>query len=138
MLISFSVFISLFLIIFMWTPAHFWALALDISDDYKKVGIPMMPNIVGSKATRRQILIYAIITSFVAVLPFFVNMASVYYLIAVLLLNFIFIFLSCKLYYTDTIKLQKELAKKLFIYSIFYLFLIFAILLIEAIVKSFI
>jgi protoheme IX farnesyltransferase len=130
--------IILFLIIFMWTPAHFWALALDISDDYKKVGIPMMPNIVGSKATRRQILIYAIITSFVAVLPFFVNMASVYYLIAVLLLNFIFSFLSCKLYYTDTIKLQKELAKKLFIYSIFYLFLIFAILLIEAIVKSFI
>jgi heme O synthase-like polyprenyltransferase len=53
-----------------------------------------------------------------------------------LLLDFIFIFLSCKLYYTDTIELQKKLAKKLFIYSIFYLFLIFAILLIEAIVKS--
>ncbi|MFQ3360913.1 MAG: heme o synthase [Alphaproteobacteria bacterium] len=128
--------IILFLIIFMWTPAHFWALALDISDDYKKVGIPMMPNTAGSKSTRRQILVYAIITSFVALSPFFVNMASVYYLISILLLDFIFIFLSCKLYYTDTIELQKKLAKKLFIYSIFYLFLIFAILLIEAIVKS--
>lgn len=130
--------IILFLIIFMWTPAHFWALALDISDDYKKAGIPMMPNVVGSKSTRRQILIYAIITSFVALLPFFVGMASLYYLIPILLLDFIFILLSFKLYYSDAIESQKKLAKKLFIYSIFYLFLIFAILLIESLIKNFI
>jgi len=121
----------LFLIIFLWTPPHFWALALFKVGDYAAAGIPMMPNVAGPASTRRQILAYALLLAPVGVLPWLFGFASGYYGIASAVLGVGFIWHSWKVLAAS----EKELksAKALFAYSIFYLFAIFAALLADTI-----
>tara|TARA_B100001121_G_C18689351_1_gene622278 strand:- start:1612 stop:2517 length:906 start_codon:yes stop_codon:yes gene_type:complete len=123
--------ILLFFIIFFWTPPHFWALAILTSSEYEKASIPMMPNISGNKYTIRQIFLYSIIMSGSALIPFYLNMVSMVYILPVCFLNFLFIGISFQLFITKEIDEIKRYAKRLFIYSILYLFLVFTFFLID-------
>lgn len=123
--------IILFLIIFMWTPPHFWALALFKSDDYKRAGIPMMPVVSGMAETRKQILIYSILLAPIGVLPAILGFASFAYGVAASALGLGFVILAARVYrMTDHDKAMLP-AKRLFGFSILYLFLLFAMLLVE-------
>lgn len=123
--------ILLFLIIFLWTPPHFWALAIVTSDEYEKANIPMMPNVMGNKVTINRILVYSIIMSFTAISPYFIDMVSIIYLIPVSILSLTFVFLAAQLYVSKNDKSIKNHSKKLFIYSIYYLFMVFVIFLVD-------
>ena len=125
----------LFLIIFLWTPSHFWALSLYKSGDYKKAKIPMLPIISGVKTTKINILVYALIMSPAVVAPYFFNFASLFYLIFSSIMTVYYIYLCFKLYSSKKAKVSNKIARKIFIYSIFYLFFIFLILLIDNILK---
>ena len=125
----------LFLIIFLWTPSHFWALSLYKSGDYKKAKIPMLPIISGAKTTKINILVYALIMSPAVIAPYFFNFASLFYLIASSIMTVYYIYLCFKLYSSKIAKVSNKIARKIFIYSIFYLFFIFLILLIDNILK---
>jgi protoheme IX farnesyltransferase len=115
----------LFLIIFAWTPPHFWALALYRRKEYAKVGIPMLPVTHGEAFTRLHLLLYTIMLVAATLLPFAVGMSGWIYFISALLLDGVFLYFALKLYrsYSDA------LAKKTFSYSILYLSLLFAALL---------
>ena len=125
----------LFLIIFLWTPSHFWALSLYKSGDYKKAKIPMLPIISGTKTTKINILVYALIMSPAVLAPYFFNFASTIYLIITSIMTTYYIYLCFKLYSSKIAKVSNQIARKIFIYSIFYLFFIFLILLIDNILK---
>ena len=125
----------LFLIIFLWTPSHFWALSLYKSGDYKKAKIPMLPIISGAKTTKINILAYALIMSPVVIAPYFLNFASTFYLILSSLMTIYYIYLCFKLYRCKIVKVSNKIARKIFLYSIFYLFFIFLILLIDNMLK---
>jgi protoheme IX farnesyltransferase len=113
---------SLFAIIFIWTPPHSWALALYRSDDYKNCNIPMMPVIKGVLYTKKQIMFYSILMFFISLWPYFLNISSHLYLITAIISGLIFLYYAVNLF-TDIE--QNQVAKKLFWYSIFYLFIIF-------------
>ncbi|MDH5600381.1 MAG: heme o synthase [Gammaproteobacteria bacterium] len=117
----------LFLIIFTWTPPHFWALAIHRKDEYAKVKVPMLPVTHGVKHTARQVLLYTIIMSGVTIMPFVTEMSGIVYLIGALILNAIF------LYYAIKMQSGKDpsIPMKTFGYSIIYLMLLFALLLID-------
>ena len=117
----------LFAIIFIWTPPHFWALALVKNDDYKAANIPMLPVVAGSLETRRQIVIYAVLLAPLAVVPSFIGMASVGYGVIAAITGLLFVALSLKLFNTGDYKH----AMQLFAYSILYLFLLFLGLIID-------
>ena len=112
----------LFLIIFLWTPPHFWSLALKSNGDYKLAKIPMFPVVFGRAVTLRYILIYTVLLVVVSTLPFFLDMVSVYYFVFALFLGAIFIYCAVRMFSDDTYYL------KTFKYSIFYLFLLFLLL----------
>jgi protoheme IX farnesyltransferase len=126
--------VVLFLIIFMWTPPHFWALALFVKTDYAKVGIPMMPVVAGEKATRRQIFAYSLLllplTLYPAMVPAAQGGAGRIYGGAALVLSGVFLALACRVGWRertgedDTMKPEKQL----FAYSVLYLFVLFAAL----------
>ena len=120
--------IVLFLIIFLWTPAHFWALALFKMRDYGAVGVPMLPNVSGEKVTKDQILIYAVLTAAVGVAPTFLGFASPVYGVLSGLLGAVFVWYAvlCRRMPDGDAKMLP--AKKLFGYSILYLFAIFSCL----------
>ena len=126
--------IILFLIIFIWTPSHFWALSLYKSDDYKKAKIPMLPIISGIKTTKLNILIYAIILFPVSISPFFFKFSGEVYLIISTFLSGYYVFISYQLFKAKSLRNEKKLATKLFAYSILYLFLIFTSVLIDKII----
>ncbi len=113
---------SLFAIIFIWTPPHSWALALYRSADYKNCNIPMMPVIKGVLYTKKQIMLYSILMFFISLWPYFLNISSHLYLITAIISGLIFLYYVVNLF-ADTE--QNHVAKKLFWYSIFYLFIIF-------------
>lgn len=117
----------LFLIIFTWTPPHFWALAIHRRDEYAKVDVPMLPVTHGVEYTRRQVLLYTIIMCAVTLMPFAIRMSGVVYLVGVIILNGIF------LYYAIKMQSGKDpsIPMKTFGYSIVYLMLLFALLLID-------
>ena len=117
----------LVLIIFIWTPPHFWALALYRNKDYEKSGLPMLPVTHGANFTRLHILLYSFALFGTTLLPFAVRMSGWLYLIAAVALGLRFVWLSWRLYknYSD------ELARYLFKFSILYLALLFASLLID-------
>ncbi len=117
----------LFLIIFAWTPPHFWALALYRTEDYAKAGVPMLPVTHGKPYTRLQVLLYTLILFAVSLLPFVVRMSGWLYLAAALLLGGVFLAYAVRIYraYSDA------LAQKTFRYSILYLALLFAALLVD-------
>ena len=125
----------LFLIIFLWTPSHFWALSLYKSGDYKKAKIPMLPIISGVKTTKINILVYALIMSPAIIAPYFFNFASIFYLIVSSVMTTYYVYLCFNLYKSQIAKVSNKIARKVFIYSIFYLFSIFLILLIDNILK---
>ncbi len=122
----------LFLIIFVWTPPHFWALALYRVDDYKRTGLPMLPVTHGSKFTRLQILLYASLLFPVALAPVLVGMSSYIYLVVSSVATIYFIILCWKLY----IEYSERTARYVFRYSIYYLSLVFAGLIIDKLVTQ--
>ena len=113
--------ILLFAIIFIWTPPHFWALALVKNGDYKAAGIPMLPVVAGEDETRKQILIYALLLAPLAVIPSFIGMASWVYGGFATVAGAIFVALSWRIWSSKS----NLLAMRLFAYSIVYLFLVF-------------
>ncbi|QQV74949.1 Protoheme IX farnesyltransferase [Rickettsia tillamookensis] len=117
--------ITLFLIIFIWTPPHSWALALFCNDDYKNCKVPMMPAVKGNLYTKKQILIYSILLFIVSLMPFFIGMNNFIYLIISGILGLIFLYYSGSLFYDTP---DNKQAKRFFAYSIFYLFFIFLLL----------
>ena len=111
----------LVLIIFVWTPPHFWALAIYRKEEYAKESIPMMPVTHGVAFTKLQIVLYTIILFIVSVLPYVVLMSGIIYLVSALVLSTIFLYYSVNLFYSD----DDQDAMNTFQYSIYYIFLIF-------------
>lgn len=127
----------LFAIIFFWTPPHFWALALFVKSDYAKVGIPMMPVVAGERATRRQILAYSILLVPVAAAPWIIGSSGAIYGVTSLALSIAFLALSVPVAFRDAAAgdtMRPE--KRLFAYSILYLFALFAVLVVDAVVRQ--
>jgi len=117
----------LFLIIFAWTPPHFWALAIARRDDYAKVGIPMLPVVYGIEFTRLHILLYTIILLLVTLLPYLTNMSHGIYLVSAIVLGAAFMSYAWRLMFRPT----QQLPMKTFGFSITYLSLLFAMLLLD-------
>ena len=129
--------VLLFLIIFMWTPPHFWALALFVKTDYANVGIPMMPVVRGETSTRRQIFAYAVLLVPVAAAPWFIGGTAYVYGVASLALSLAFLALSVPVAFrqtgaNDTMKPEK----RLFAFSIIYLFALFAALVADRVMAN--
>ena len=123
--------ISLFLIIFLWTPSHFWALSLYKADDYKKAKIPMMPLTNGIEKTKIYIFIYSLLMLPVIILPYAINFSGLVYLIPAMMLTIYYNFMCYDLYKHKKNKFVLKKAKKVFGYSILYLFLIFVLFLVD-------
>ena len=117
----------LFLIIFAWTPPHFWALALYRKLEYAKAGVPMLPVTHGDKFTRLHVLLYTVILTAVTLMPFVTRMSGAIYLASALILDAVFLWYAVRIYmaYSD------RLARRTFRYSIFYLAALFAVLLFD-------
>jgi protoheme IX farnesyltransferase len=117
----------LFLIIFAWTPPHFWALALYRKHEYAKAGVPMLPVTHGDKFTRLHVLLYTVILVAVTLLPYATRMSGLVYVAAAVALGAVFLYYAVKIYvaYSD------HLARQTFRYSIFYLTVLFAALLVD-------
>ncbi|AMO72683.1 heme o synthase [Sphingorhabdus sp. M41] len=117
----------LFAIIFFWTPPHFWALALFMNSDYSKAGVPMMPVVAGRQSTRLQIFGYSLILAAIAIAPFALGLAGVIYGTAAIILSLIFCVLSWRVSRSTTTRPDEMTAeKRLFKFSILYLFSLFA------------
>tara|TARA_Y100001970_G_scaffold289214_1_gene418840 strand:+ start:5319 stop:6125 length:807 start_codon:yes stop_codon:yes gene_type:complete len=127
--------IILFLIIFFWTPSHFWALSLYKAGDYKIAKIPMLPIIAGIKKTKLNIFIYALLMLPVVLAPYFFDLASLFYLTISLVMTSYYVYLCYKLLKEENLKASNVIARKIFIYSIFYLFFIFLVLLFDNLMK---
>ncbi len=112
--------IILFLLIFIWTPPHFWALSLFSENDYGKVGLPMLPNVLGRKTTIKSIIKYSYLLYLISLLPYFLKYSGVFYFIVAVLLNTLFLYIAYCIKPQDSIS-----SKKLFKFSILYLFMIF-------------
>ena len=127
--------IILFLIIFLWTPPHFWALALVKKGDYDAIGMPMMPNVAGIDSTRRQITAYSIVLALCGFAPFIFGFAGITYAIGSSVLNGFFVYYAIKLQRADKNDpaVFNKTAMRLFVYSIWYLFAIFGLLGLETI-----
>ena len=121
----------LFLIIFVWTPPHFWALALLRTGDYAKAGVPMLPVVAGAGATRAHILIYSLILAPLGMAPAIIGLGGALYAAAAAVLGAIFVVMAFDCYRKREGEAADRAAKNLFGYSVLYLFLLFAVLLVE-------
>jgi heme o synthase len=121
----------LFLIIFVWTPPHFWALALLRTGDYAKAGVPMLPVVAGASATRAQILIYSLILAPLGMAPAVIGLGGALYAATAAVLGAIFVVMAFDCYSKREGEAADRAAKNLFGYSVLYLFLLFAVLLVE-------
>lgn len=142
--------VLLFMIIFIWTPPHFWALALYKTGDYGKVGIPMMPNVKGPKSTRNQIMAYSGLLAAIAIAPIFTGLAGKLYAAFAVLLNIGFLALAFKVWTSRAgeiaeasdeaslyeVKSGDRAARNLFAYSIIYLFATFGVLAAEGLLSA--
>ena len=126
----------LFLIIFFWTPPHFWALALFRSDDYARAGVPMLPVVAGPDATRLQVLLYTLVLVAVAVSPWPLGYFDAIYGVTSLVLGGGMLALAIQLYCSRARAVSLRAARKLFAFSILYLFALFASLLVEVVVRA--
>ena len=117
----------LVLLIFLWTPAHFWALSLYRADDYKKANVPMMPLIYGDDYTKMQILIYTLLTILCSFLPFVVGSVGLIYLCTSAVLGVWFVYYAVRLLRDK----ENKIAPRMFVYSIFYLFMIFMMIMLD-------
>ncbi|MFM7083721.1 MAG: heme o synthase [Hyphomicrobium sp.] len=129
--------ILLFLIIFLWTPPHFWALALLRLRDYERVGIPMLPVVSGPEETRRQIFLYSVFLVPFAIVPFFLGMGGLFYGFASVVLGCIFLYLAFNVWYIKEGRAAEQACKRLFWFSILYLYALFAILVFEGLAARF-
>jgi len=127
--------VLLFLLIFMWTPPHFWALALYRARDYERVGVPMLPVVSGADETRKQILIYSVLLVPLGVTPALIGLGGLFYGAISIVLGAIFLGLAVQVYRVRDGRAGDAVAKRLFVFSIFYLFALFAALLVENIVQ---
>ncbi len=125
--------ITFFLIIFFWTPSHFWALSLYKSDDYKRAKIPMLPLTNGIESTKLNIFIYSMLMLPVIILPYAIGFVSLFFLVPSLILTLYYNYLCFELYKFKKNKFDSKKAKTIFGYSILYLFLIFVLFLIDKI-----
>ncbi len=123
--------LSLFAIIFLWTPPHFWALALYRSGDYERAGVPMMPVVVGAASTKRQMLAYTVALVPVSLVPFALGGAGLLYAVGVAVLGAIFV-LSAVGVLREPAEAGDRRARRMFGFSILYLFLVFALLLADS------
>ena len=126
----------LFAIIFFWTPPHFWALALFRSDDYARAGIPMLPNVAGPDATRLQILLYTIVLIAVAAAPWALGYFDAIYGIVSLIMGAGMLVLAINVYVRRERAASLRATRKLFAFSILYLFVLFATLLAEVVFRA--
>ncbi len=126
--------LTFFLIIFFWTPSHFWALSLYKSDDYKKAKLPMLPLTNGVESTKLNILIYSLLMVPVIIFPFLIDFVGLAFLIPSLMLTFYYNYLCYQLFNFKKDRFNPKIAKTIFGYSILYLFLIFVLFLIDKIV----
>jgi protoheme IX farnesyltransferase len=117
----------LFLIIFAWTPPHFWALAIARRDEYARAGIPMLPVTHGVAYTRLQVLLYTVLLTVMTLLPFLTRMSGLMYLAAALVLNALFLYHALALKITA----REELPMRVFRFSVTYLMWLFAALLVD-------
>jgi protoheme IX farnesyltransferase len=113
--------VALFAIIFMWTPPHFWALALYRSGDYQRAGVPMLPVVAGARETKRQILLYSVLLAPLTLAPYALGAAGHAYLAAALVLDAIFLYRAVRVWFDTT----ERSARQMFGFSILYLFLLF-------------
>lgn len=131
--------VLMFALIFMWTPPHFWALALFRNEDYVKANVPMMPVAAGAKSTRRQIMAYAVLLTPIAIAPAFTQIGGAVYLVVSVILSIVFLALSWRVATRDEAAAEADkfkAEKRLFGVSILYLFLLFATISAEAALKS--
>jgi protoheme IX farnesyltransferase len=117
----------LFLVIFVWTPPHFWALSLYSIEEYRRAGIPMMPVVAGAAETRRQILLYSMLLAPVGALPWLFGYAGLLYGLTAIAGGVLMIAFALKLFQSPA----EQAAKQLFAFSILYLFVLFSVLLVE-------
>lgn len=129
--------IVLFAIIFLWTPAHFWALALFKSEDYGRAGIPMLPNVSGERATKHQIVLYAVLTAICGVVPTIMGFAGTVYGVIAAILGIVFIWYAVQVWRMPDGDTKMVPAKKMFAYSLVYLFCIFTALMVGALVSKY-
>jgi heme o synthase len=127
----------LFLIIFMWTPPHFWALALFKRGDYEAARIPMLPVVAGEDATRTQILVYSLLLAPIGVAPALLGFASAFYGVAAAILGAAFVWYALRVYTVREGEPARKAAVRLFTFSLVYLFLVFALLLGDSLVGRF-
>ena len=123
--------ITFFLIIFYWTPSHFWALSLYKAKDYEKAKIPMLPNTNGIEETKKKIFIYSLFMLPIVILPYHIGFTGEVFLISSLILTIYYNYICYDLYKFKKNKFELNKAKKVFGYSIFYLFLIFVLFLLD-------
>jgi protoheme IX farnesyltransferase len=121
----------MFLIIFMWTPPHFWALSLYRARDYERVGVPMLPVVAGPQETRRQIWLYSLALVVLAVVPYFIGFGGITYAVAATVSGAFFLYLAWRVRTITEGREGDKAARQLFGFSILYLFLLFAVLLVE-------
>ena len=126
--------ITFFLIIFYWTPSHFWALSLYKAEDYQKAKIPMLPITNGIEETKKKIFVYSLFMLPVIILPYIIGFTGEMFLISSLLLTFYYNYICYDLYKFTKNKFELNKAKKVFGYSILYLFLIFVLFLIDSLI----
>ncbi|MBT5659160.1 MAG: protoheme IX farnesyltransferase, partial [Rhodospirillaceae bacterium] len=120
--------LSLFAIIFMWTPPHFWALSLYRCGDYAKAGVPMMPVVAGDKETRRLIMLYTVLLVPVTLSPYFLGFVGALYGISAALLGMVFLWQAWRV----NVDHNDASARRMFGFSILYLFLLFVIMIVDA------
>jgi protoheme IX farnesyltransferase len=121
--------LALFLMIFLWTPPHFWSLALNRTDDYARAGVPMLPVVAGRAATTRQILIYSGLLALASALPWILGFAGTVYGAIAVVCGAIFLLLAGQLNWS--VGADRRAAHRLFVFSIVYLFVLFAALLVD-------
>lgn len=122
----------LVLIIYVWTPPHFWALAIYRLEDYAKANVPMLPHTHSVKYTKLNIVLYTILLTCVSALPFIIGMSGWLYFVGIMIANIIFLIYAVKMYYSD----KREIAIKTFWYSIYYLGILFLLLLVDHYLKG--
>ncbi len=123
--------VVLFAVIFLWTPPHFWALALFKAGDYARAGVPMMPNVAGEASTRRQIFVYSLLVAVAGVLPWAMGFASLVYGLCAIALGAGFVWYGWAVLSMDAGDRVMKPAKSLFAYSLVYLFAVFALVLVD-------
>ncbi len=129
--------VALFLIIFLWTPPHFWALALYKQSDYGAAGIPMMPNVKGEASTKLQILVYSVLLAAAGLLPSLLGLSGLVYSVVAVLTDAGFLYFAVKLYRSGDGVPMRKAARTLFTYSLSYLFIVFLALLIDNLLTRF-